>query len=110
MQDQYEPLGESVVSDGERSFYVSLRVDWNRNGLYDHELSDMSRFVNTATTDRALEGTSPMALSLVEGSAAAELSVILVGEDSEGRNLASIFSPYQINSPFWGKHVIGCEI
>lgn len=110
MQDQFEPVGESAVSDGERSFVVSLMVDWNRNGLFDHALSDMSEFVHTATTDRALQGAAPMALSLVEGSASAELSVTLSGEDAEGRSLASVFSPYQINSPFWAMNLIGCEV
>lgn len=110
MQDQFEPTGEIAVTDGERSFIVSLKVDWNRNGLYDHAMSDMSRYVYTATTDRALEGSSPPELSLVEGSASAELSVTLAGEDSNGRSLASIFSPYQINSPFWAKNIIGCEV
>jgi hypothetical protein len=110
MQDQFEPAGEAAIADGERSFVVSLRVDWNRNGLYDHAMSDMSKFVHTATTDRALEGSSPAALSLVEGSASAEFSTILAGEDSSGRSLASIFSPYQINSPFWAMNLIGCEV
>lgn len=110
MQDQFEPLGENAVSDGERSFVVSLMIDWNRNGLFDHALSDMSEFVHSATVDRALQGASPMALSLVEGSASAELSITLAGEDSEGRSLASVFSPYQINSPFWAMNLIGCEV
>lgn len=110
MQDQNEPAGEFAVTGGERSISVSLLVDWNRNGLYDHDLSDMSRFVHTATTDRALQGAAPAALSLVEGSASAELSVTLAGQDSSGRSLASIFSPYQIDSPFWAKDLIGCEI
>lgn len=110
MQDQYEPAGEAAVSDGERSFHVLLRVDWNRNGLFDHALSDMSEFVFSATTDRALQGAAPAALGFTSGSAAAELTVTVAGEDSSGRSLASIFSPYQINSPFWTLEPVGCAI
>lgn len=110
MQGQYEPSGEAAVSNGERSFVVSLRVDWNRNGLYDHALSDMSRFVFSAVTDRALQGSSPQELGFVSGSAAAELTVVLSGEDSSGRSLAKIFSPYQIDSPFYTLEPVGCEI
>lgn len=110
MQDQHEPIGEVAVSSGERSFIISLRVDWNRNGLYNHELSDMSRFVKSASTDRALQGAAPEELGFISGSAAAQLSVTLAGEDSQGRNLTSIFSPYQINSPFWTLDPVGCEI
>lgn len=110
MQNQYEPLGEVAVSDGERSLLVSLRVDWNRNGLYNHALSDMSEFVYSATTDRALQGAAPAELGFTSGSAAAELSVVVSGEDSLGRSLASIFSPYQIDSPFWTLEPVGVEI
>jgi hypothetical protein len=110
MQDHGGSVAETAVTSGERSFHVNLLVDWNRNGLYDHELSDMSRFVSSATVDRALQGSSPPELGYVSGSAAAELSVSLAGEDSSGRNLASIFSPYQINSPFWTLEPVGCEI
>lgn len=110
MQDQFEPEGEEAVSNGERSFIVSLRVDWNRNGLYNHALSDMSKFVFSATTDRSLQGAAPPELGFTSGSAAAELRVTLAGEDSEGRSLASIFSPYQIDSPFWTLEPVGCQI
>lgn len=110
MQDDFEPQGELAVSSGERSFIVSLRVDWNRNGLYDHALSNMSEFVHSATTDRALQGAAPVELGFVSGSAAAELRVVLAGQDSSARNLVSIFSPYQINSPFWTLEPVGCEI
>jgi hypothetical protein len=110
MQSDFEPQGELAVSSGERSFTVSLRVDWNRNGLYNHALSDMSEFVYSATTDRALQGAAPQELGFVSGSAAAELRVVLAGEDSSKRNLVSIFSPYQINSPFWTLEPVGCEI
>jgi len=110
MQDHGEPIAEVAVSSGERSFHVRLRVDWNRNGLYTHALSDMSRFVHTAVTDRALQGSAPSELGFVSGSAAAELRVTLAGEDSDGRSLASIFSPYQINSPFWVLEPVGCEV
>lgn len=99
MQDQFEPDGELAVSSGERSFIVSLRIDWNKNGLYDHALSDMSEFVGSATTDR----------SLLQ-STAAELTVVVSGEDDQGRPLSSIFSPFQIDSPFWGSFIIGSEV
>jgi hypothetical protein len=99
MQDQFEPSGELAVSSGERSFIVSLLVDWDRDGSYDHALSDMSAFVSSATTDRSLNQ-----------STAAELSVVVSGEDDDGRSLTSVFSPFQINSPFWGARLIGCEV
>lgn len=99
MQDHGGTPAEVAVTSGERSFYIQLQVDWDKDGLYDHQLSDMSRFVNTATTDRSLQN-----------STAATLTLLLSGEDDEGRSLASIFSPFQVNSPFWVMDLIGCEV
>lgn len=99
MQEHGGTAAEVAVTQGERSFHVQLLVDWDKDGLFNHELSDMSRFVHTATTDRSLENSN-----------AAELNVIVAGEDSAGRSLASIFSPFQTNSPFWVMDLIGCEV
>lgn len=99
MQEHGGAPAEVAVNSGERSFHVHLQIDWDRDGLYDHQLSDMARFVNSATTDRSLQS-----------STASELSLVLSGTDDEGRSLASIFSPFQVNSPFWSFDLIGCEV
>lgn len=99
MQEHGGTPAEVAVTSGERAFHVHLQIDWDRDGLYDNALSDMARFVYSATTDRSLEK-----------STASQLTVVLSGVDDEGRSLASIFSPFQVNSPFWAFDLIGCEV
>jgi hypothetical protein len=100
---------EVAVTSPERRFHHRLKVDWNRNGLYNHALSDMSRYVDSARTDRTLSGSAPESLTLVGGAAAAELVVSVGGQYSTDYSIADIFSPYQVNSPFWGMDLIGVE-
>lgn len=110
MQEHGGPTAEEAIISGERIFHVQLQVDWNKDGLYDHLLSDMSRYVHSAVTDRSLQGATVAELSTVGGASAAELTLTLSGVDTEGRSLSSIFSPFQTNSPFWVVDVIGCEV
>lgn len=100
---------EAAIMSRTRSFRARVRVDWNNDGLYTHALSDMSRFVEDATTDRALKGSLPSDIMLVEGSAAAQLS-LTVGGEYNGLSLTSVFSPYNGLSPLYTKDVIGAEV
>ncbi|WP_367137885.1 hypothetical protein [Saccharothrix sp. HUAS TT1] len=100
---------ETAITGSERRFHVSLLVDWNNNGEYDHVLSDLSAYVSSVSTDRDLRGSVPEELLLIEGSAAAELITTLSGEYN-GHPFTAIFSPYNGFSPFYLKDVLGCEI
>lgn len=100
---------EMAIISPERKFHHRLMVDWNRNGLYDHALSNMSKYVESAKTDRTLSGSAPTSLTLVGGAAAAELTVSLGGQYTTDYSIADIFSPYQVNSPFWGMDLVGVE-
>ncbi len=110
MQDFGGLDAEAAILSPERKFHNRLKVDWNRNGQYNHALSDMSKYVSFARTDRSLSGSAPTSLSLVGGAAAAELVVELGGQYSTDYSIADIFSPYQANSPFWGMDIVGVEL
>lgn len=78
----------SLVDEGEYGAAIeaidrvpiySLKADWNRNGLYDHVLSDLTDLVTEVQVGRALSGTLPVEVGLVEGYSSAELSVKLEG-------------------------------
>ena len=109
MQTHGGANAEVAVTSPERKFHHRFKVDWNRNGQYNHALSDMSKYVNSARTDRSLSGSAPQSLTLVGGAAAAELTVSLGGQYTVDYSIADIFSPYQVNSPFWGMDLIGVE-
>ena len=98
-----------AIDSSERKFQIRLLVDWNMNGLYNHAMSDMTKYVETVNTDRNLKGTQSEDLAIIEGAAAAELKAEMAGKYN-GLSLTSIFSPYQVRSPFWGKDTIGMEI
>lgn len=109
MQTHGGTAAENAVLSPEREFIVRLKVDWNMNGLYDHVLSDLSGRVKSTTTDRSLRGDLPEDILSIQGASAASLDVVLHGSYLNVP-LYSIFSPYQPDSPFWGKDLVGPEI
>jgi hypothetical protein len=109
MQTQGGSDAEVAVTAPERKFHHRFLVDWNRNGSYNHALSDMSKYVDSARTDRSLSGSAPQSLTLVGGAAAAELTISIGGQYTVDYSVADIFSPYQANSPFWGMDIVGVE-
>lgn len=100
---------EVAITSPERTFHHRVKFDWNRNGQYNHAMSDMSQYVSSVRTDRSLSGSAPQSLALVEGGAAAEMVVLLGGDYTVDYSIADIFSPYQANSPFWGDDIVGVE-
>lgn len=98
-----------AIESKNRAFAISLTVDWNRDGLFTHPLSDLSAYVDEITTDRSLRGSAPEELLLIEGSAAAELTAVIHG-NYNGLSFAGVFSPYNAASPLYGKDVMGAEI
>lgn len=109
MQNNGGAEAEKAIMARSRTFRARVRVDWNGDGLYQHALSDMSRFVESVSTDRALKGSLPADIMLVEGSAAAQLSLTIGGE-YQGLSMTSVFSPYNGLSALYTKDVIGAEV
>ena len=102
---------EEAITAPERQLVIEVKVDWDRNGTFAHELSDISPFVEAVEVDRALAGATPSEVMLVEGASAAELSLVLGGdvEDSE-LSWVGVLSPYNGLSPFYNKDILGVEI
>lgn len=102
------PASEAITAR-ERHFTARLLVDWNRDGKFDHPLSDLSRFASRITTDRALKGSAPEEITLIEGASAAELTATLSGWH-DGLSLVEVFAPYNGKSPFYDRDIIGAEV
>lgn len=109
MQTQGGVDAEVAITSPERKFHHRLLFDWQRNGTYAHAMSDMSQYVTSIRTDRSLSGSAPQSLALVQGAAAAEMVVAMGGDYTIDYSIADIFSPYQVNSPFWGMDLVGVE-
>ena len=106
----HTPEAAQAIEGRYREFAHKLLVDWNNNGLYDHPLTDMSRFVTRTSRDQALASTAPEEIKLVEGHAAAELEVEMAGEYN-GIPLSGHFAPYNSRSEFYQQGIqLGVEV
>lgn len=95
-----------AITDADRVPEYRLMADWNRNGLYDHALSDLTSMVTDVKVERVLTGTLPAEIGLVEGYASAQLTVTLEGHwegDPEAlMDIVDVFGPYRSDSPVYG--------
>lgn len=95
-------LAAAVVAGQTRHPTFRLLADWNRNGLYNHALSDLTPWVTRVGTDRVTEGGLPEEATLVEGHTAAELTAALGGDRGGGAAALDTFGPYRTGSGLAG--------
>jgi len=99
----HTPEAAAAIEARERIFTRRFRVDWRRDGKFDHPLSDLTRFVLPGwEREQVLSSTAPSELLLIEGHAAARLQVPLAG-DYNGQSLAVQFAPYNRGSLFFAE-------
>lgn len=111
MQTQGGAAAETVIISSNRYFRARLLCDWNNNGLYDHALADLSLQSLSISTDRALKGSAPEDVMIIEGSSAAELKFTVAGFDPASQlPFTAVFSPYNGLSPLYAKQQIGVEV
>lgn len=109
MQTHGGAAAEAAILGTERVIRAKVRVDWNRDGQFDHELSNLDRFIDEIETDRSLEGSAPEEILLIEGASASELRMTLHG-DVDGYPLVYVFSPYNKEGPLQGVQKVDAEI
>lgn len=81
-----------------------FKVDWNRDGLFSHALSDLSRYVDSVRPERDLEGALPAETTLAEGFVSASMTVSLSGRRlSDGVPIARLLSPWYVAGPLYGR-------
>jgi hypothetical protein len=105
-----------AIASPNREVYARVLVDWNRNGNFDHPLSDLSPYLGEVAVDRSLAGAIPAEIMLIEGSAAAEMRFSISGDyepvkvDGVSLPMTGVFSPYNGLSPFYNSEPIGADI
>lgn len=109
MQTHGGSTANDAILSNEREFAVRLLIDWDRDGAYEHPMSNVSDMARNVTTDASLRGTLPEDILTIQGASAAELSATLHGEYLD-MPLYKVMSPYQPDSPFWGEDLVGPEI
>ena len=110
---------EDAIDESERVIVYTLEVDWDRDGTWDHALTDVTDWVTDLTIERSTTGDLPVEVSLVEGSIAASLNATLGGLDrdtgleltgKDGLSALDVFAPYRSDSPLYQQAVIGCGV
>ncbi|MGI8313342.1 hypothetical protein [Saccharopolyspora hattusasensis] len=109
MQTHGGAAAEAAITGRERYFSARLVVDWDNDGQFSHELSDLSGYALEIETDRSLKGTAPDEVMLLDGAAAAQLDATLAGEVN-GQSLASAFSLYNGRSPLYRLPLVGARV
>lgn len=103
----------TALAAGTRRFSHLLEVDWVRDGLYSHALSDLSEAVGSAGVDRGLEDSTPGSEVIASGAASGQLTVTLSGSlpvDGQLVPVAEVLAPYNTASPLYGVKVVGAPV
>lgn len=104
---------EAAISSSECRMVAQILVDWDKNGTFNHRLSDITEWADNINLNKSLAGAAPAEIMLVEGSSSAELTFDMGGNllPVDGQiSWVSALSPYNGLSPFYNKDVLGCEI
>ncbi len=109
MQTHGGSTAQAEILAAERRIEPLVWADWNRNGQYDHGMSQLSQWLVDVSVDRSLKGSAPEEVLLIEGSSAAELTITLSGTRG-GVSAANLFSPFNQQSPLFGNTLVGSEI
>ncbi len=96
-------LAAAVEAD-RRDLIWKLEIDWSRNGLYNHALSNLTEVVKSIEVDRDINSSLPQEATLVEGFLAAQCRVTLGGtRPGDTDPIARLLSSWNANSPLYGE-------
>jgi hypothetical protein len=103
MQNSGDAALAAAVDANERYLVHKLEVDWNRNGLYNHALSDLTSVVKSMQIDRDINSSLPAETTIVEGYMASQMSVTLGGtRPGDTESIARRLSPWNTAAPLFG--------
>ncbi|MCA1570795.1 MAG: hypothetical protein LC798_10860 [Chloroflexi bacterium] len=92
----------AAIDSPVRQPVARVLADWDRDG-YGSSIDVLTPRVKALTIDRTLKGDLPDGVRLVEGHAAAQLTVDLGGDPNSALDAAQYFSRTNTNSPLYGK-------
>lgn len=81
-----------------------VEVDWNRDGLYSHALSALSRAVSQCRVQREASSNAPGTKSVLSGASSGKLTVTLTGAlvvSGVAVDVTELFAPYNSTSPLY---------
>lgn len=111
MQEAGNSLLSAAVNEDRRTIVYELKVDWNRNGLYDHALSDLTDVIRDLRIDRDMLKLLPQETTMAEGYYAAALNIRLGGtRPGDSDSIAALMSPWRTDSPLFGVDKSGIPV
>lgn len=103
-------LARAALSES-RVVVSKLEADWNRDGLFNHSLSDLSEWVESIAVQRDVTGTLPTETTTVEGFIGAQLDLTLGGiRPQDQLSLMQLVSPLRADSPIYSSGRVGIPI
>lgn len=104
------PLAAAV--DSSHRYVVSkLEIDWNKDGLYSHSLSDLSAITDDVLVSRQVAGALPAELTLVEGFISAQMNVTLSGKrPGDLESIAVLLAPWRTSGVLFSKGKVDIPI
>jgi len=108
--EEQEALAEALAAKSRR-MYGKIEFDWDRDGSYDHEYSDLSATIIECTTDRSTATVLPAEVNALAGFSSGELSVTLQGRRIPGEiTMSALFDPYNNQSPVYGNSYLNLPV
>lgn len=101
---------DAAVNATDRKVVYKVEIDWNRNGLYDHTLSDVSRAVESVRVDRNVNGALPPESTLLEGYYSGQLQLQLSGKTASGHSIVQQMAMWRTDSLLFGQARTGVRI
>lgn len=104
-------LRDAIFSNA-RTIRDVVMFDWDRDGSYSHQFSDLSSVVVSVDLDRSkLTANQPEEINTTQGFSSSELSITLNGaRHSDELPAYQLLSPYVINSPFRNMRITGIPV
>jgi hypothetical protein len=106
---QVAPLSDALDAPVREAFAVVL-VDWDRDGSFDHEYSDLTEIVESVNVDRSYASSLPDGVNAIAGFASGGLDLTMSGATSNDVRALTLFDPYDGNSPLASYEVVGTPI
>lgn len=103
-------LAAAVASDY-RTIVYRFEVDWNRDGLYSHALSDLTDTVTELVTQRDTNSSLPPEATLIDGYLAARMDVRLgVRRPTDEATITELLSMWRTDSSLFGVGRTGVSV
>lgn len=118
MQVPADPLDaaalEEALQPGRRHYpRHQLHIDWDRDGGYNHALSDLSATVTSAKLAQEFDDSTPGSQLVASGASAAQLDITLEGSvlhNGQRVPVHELLAPYNTVSPLWRVPTAGTPI